>query len=144
LYFGNNIPIRKTPLPLLLRLSQDQVEKSRKRQEVQTAKGYTSMTSSLSYAQATSLAKNLLKIKETFPALPNKKIIKIYNVVISKLASKERRKIQPTTREPSKKQAIVPVSDKFIDTIMGKANSYVFQINILLRNIKSALKAEFI
>jgi len=63
---------------------------------------------------------------------------------MTKPANKKKRKVQLITRGPSRKQAIVPVSDKFINTIMRKANSHIFQINILLRNIKSVLKAEFI
>jgi len=84
LHFKNNIHIRKTSFPFPPCLSQDQVEKSRKCQEAQTAKDHTSTFSSLFYTQATSLAKNLLKIKEAFLVLSNKKIIEIYNAVISK------------------------------------------------------------
>jgi len=39
------------------------------------------------------LAANLLKIKEAFPALPNKKIIEIYNAMLSKLANGKRKRI---------------------------------------------------
>jgi len=144
LYFGKDTSIRKIPPPLLSHLSKDQVEKSKKCHKAQASKGKISMASFLSYAQATSWAKTLLKIKEAFPALLDNKIIKIYNAVISKLANREKRKIQLTTKSSSRKRAIVPVSDKFINTIIGEANFYIFQINILLKNIKSALKAKFI
>jgi len=49
---------------------------------------------------------NILKIKEVFSALLNKKIIKIHNMVLSKLASKGR-KIQTITKGLFKKQVIV-------------------------------------
>ena len=54
------------------------------------------------------------------------------------------RKVQHTTKGPSRKQAIVPAFDKIRGTIMGEANTHIFQINMLLKSIKSAMRAEFI
>ena len=45
---------------------------------------------------------------------------------------------------PSRKQAIVPTSDNIKDIIMGEANTHIFQINMLLKSIKSTMRAEFI
>jgi len=39
------------------------------------------------------IAKNILKIKEVFPALPNRKIIKIHNVVIEKLVNRNKKNL---------------------------------------------------
>jgi len=91
-----------------------------------------------------SIALNILKIKEAFPALSNRNILEIHNMAFSKQNRNKERKIQPTMKEPSRKQAIIPTSSKLTKTIMEDANSYVFQINVLLKNIKSTLHAEFI
>jgi len=45
---------------------------------------------------------------------------------------------------PFRKQTIISVSTKLTKVIMGEANSYIFQINTLLKNIKSNLWAKFI
>ena len=92
----------------------------------------------LSYAQATLSPLNILKIKEVFPTLLNKKILEIYDATFPKLNNKGK-KIQSTTKGPSRKQAIVPVFSNLIETIMGDANTHIFQINNLLKNIKSML-----
>jgi len=44
-----------------------------------------------SFAQVTASAANILKIKEAFPALLDKKIIKIHNVALNKLITKSRK-----------------------------------------------------
>jgi len=119
------------------------MENSKKRQEACSTKGKSSTNSPMSYAQATNAVANILKIKEAFLALPNKKILEIHNTAFSKLDNKGRR-IQHTTRGPSRKQAIVPTSDNIKDIIMGEANTHIFQINTLLKSIKSTTRAEFI
>jgi len=97
----------------------------------------------MSYAQATNAAASILKIKEAFPALPNKKILKIHDAAFPKPDNKGHR-IQHTTKGLSRKQAIVPISDNIKDIIMGEANTHIFQINILLKSIKSTMRAKFI
>jgi len=135
--------IRKTPLPIPPRPSKEQMENLKKRQEVCSTKGKSSLYSPMSYAQATKAAASILKIKEAFPALPNKKILKIHDTAFPKPDNKGRI-IQHTTRGPSRKQAIVPTSNNIKDTIMGEANAHIFQINMLLKSIKSTTRAEFI
>jgi len=97
----------------------------------------------MSYAQATNATASILKIKEAFPALPNKKILEIHDTVFPKPDNK-RCRIQHTTKGLFKKQAIVPTSDNIKDIIMDEANTHIFQINILLKSIKSMTRAEFI
>ena len=106
-------------------------------------KGKSSTSSPMSYAQATNAVASILKIKEAFPVLPNKKILEIHDVAFPKPDNK-RRRIQHTTRGPSRKQAIVPTSNNIKDIIMGEANAHIFQINMLLKSIKSTMRAEFI
>jgi len=45
----------------------------------------------MSYAQATNAAASILKIKEVFPALPNKKILKIHDTAFPKPDNKGHR-----------------------------------------------------
>jgi len=135
--------IRKIPLSIPSCPFKEQMENLKKCQEAHILKGKNTLSSSLSYAQAINSAVSILKIKEAFPALPNKKILEIYNIAFFKLDNKEQ-KIQSTTKDPSRKQAIVPAFNKLIDIIMGEANTHIFQINMLLRNIKSILRAKFI
>ena len=97
----------------------------------------------MSYAQATNAAASILKIKEAFPALPNKKVLKIHDIAFPKLDNKGH-KIQHTTKGLSRKQAIVSTFDKIKDIIMEEANTHIFQINMLLKNIKSTMRAKFI
>jgi len=137
----NNCTVKKVPPPIPPRLSKKELEKARI--TLRNAAGKTKNSSPLSYAQATSSASNILKIKEAFPALPNKRILEIHNATFPTLNNKGK-KIQPTTKGPSRKQAIVPVSSNLTDSIMEDANNHIFQINSHLKNIKSTLRAEFI
>jgi len=97
----------------------------------------------MSYAQATNAVASILKIKEAFPALLNKKILEIHDAAFPKPDNKGCR-IQHTMKGPSRKQAIVPTSDNIKDTIMEEANTHIFQINMLLKSIKSTMRAKFI
>jgi len=135
--------VRKTPPPIPPRPSKEQMENSKKHQEAHSTKGKSSSNSSMSYAQATNATASILKIKEAFPALPNKKILEIHDAAFPTPDNKGRR-IQHTTKGPSRKQAIIPISDNIKDIIMGEANAHIFQINMLLKSIKSMMRAEFI
>jgi len=85
---------------------------------------------------------SILKIKEAFPALLNKKILEIHNAVFPEPDNKGQ-KVQYTTKGLFKKQTIVSTSDKIKDAIIEEANTHIFQINMLLKNIKLATRAEF-
>jgi len=39
------------------------------------------------------------------------------------------KKVQVTTKGPSRKQAIIPVHNDLAESIMGDTSTYVFQIN---------------
>jgi len=74
------------------------------------------------------LATNILKIKEAFSVLPDKKIIEIHNVALTQLANKVK-KVQYTTKELSRKQAIVPLLNKYIKIIINNTNLLGNQAN---------------
>jgi len=116
---------RKIPPPIPPCPSKEQMENSKKRQEAHSTKGKSSPYLLMSYAQATNAAVSILKIKEAFPALPNKKILEIHNMAFPKPDNKEH-KIQHTTKGPSRKQAIISTSDNIKDTIMEDANTHIF------------------
>lgn len=136
-------PIRRVPPPIPPRPTKEQLEKSKNRQAGRIAKDTNRTNPTKSFAQVTALAANILKIKEAFPALPDKKIIEIHNAALNKPTIKGR-KIQVTTKGPSRKQAIVPLPDKHTDRIMEDAGAHVHLINNLLKNIKSNLCTEYI
>jgi len=54
------------------------------------------------------------------------------------------KKVQFTTKEPFRKQAIIPAHNELAENIMGDASTHVFQINALLKNVKSSIRSEFI
>ena len=134
---------KKTLLPIPPHLSKEQMENSKKHQEACSTKGKSSSYSPMSYTQATNAMASILKIKKAFPALPNKKILEIYDAAFPKPDNKGYR-IQHTMKGLSRKQAIVPTPDNIKDTIMGEANAHIFQINMLLKSIKSTTRAKFI
>ena len=51
---------------------------------------------------------NALKIKEAFPTLPNKKVLEMHNAAFAQPVNKTK-KVQYTTKGPSRKQVIIPV-----------------------------------
>jgi len=73
--------IKKTLPPIPPRPSKEQIKSSKKHQEVHSTKGKSSLSPSISYAQTTNSVASILKIKEAFPALPNKKILEIHDAV---------------------------------------------------------------
>ena len=130
--------VTKVP-PIPPRPSKEILEKSRARQQ----KTATKEKIPLSYAQIASNVANALKIKEAFPALPNKKVLKMHNAAFGQHTNKAK-KVHFTTKGPSRKQAIIPIHNDLAENIMGDASTHVFQINTLLKNIKSSMRSEYI
>jgi len=131
--------INKVPPPIPPPPSKEILEKSRAHQQKIATKG----KAPLSYAQIASNVTNALKIKEAFPALPNKKVLEMHNVAFGQHTNRAK-KVQFTTKGPSRKQAIIPVHNDLAESIMGDASTHIFQINALLKNIKSLMCSEFI
>ena len=138
---GKRNPVEKIPPPIPKRLPCKQVEEARKRLEQKKTKG---KNSAKSYAQVSSPANDILKLRDAFPALPNKKIIEIHNATLNVIQPKGKKKISITTKGPSRKQAIVPLLSQHVNSIMNNAGLYVNSINGLLKGIKSTLRTEFI
>ena len=98
-----------------------------------------------SYAQASKVPVNMaevLKIKKAFPALNAEKINQVNNIV--KGISKAKPKIQMTTKGPSRKQIIIPMSKENVDSFIKNSLLHISNINKQLRNAKSEILVDYI
>jgi len=107
-----------------------------------------------SYAQAfsskqvttafiSSITIDVLKLKETFPNLPNKKIDMVQKV-INGSSKKSKPKINMTTKGPFQKQVIMLINSELSKKFIKDSNMYVININHALKNICSNTIADFI
>jgi len=90
-----------------------------------------------SYAQAFKQGTNTLdviKINNMFPSIGAKKIDQINKIV--KELPKAKRQINMTTKGPSRKQVIIPMSNNNIVKFMKNSSMHVANINRNLRSIK--------
>ena len=98
-----------------------------------------------SYAQATKLSANMfdiLKIKEAFPFLNAKKIDQVNNIINRQ--SKLRPHIKMTTKGPSRKQVIIPMSAENVSSFMKNLSANVANINRQLWNAKTDILVDYI
>ena len=112
-------------------------------------KGNKTMTNSTkltkSYTQASrqiASTSEVLKIKESFPALNTNQINWINNIV--KGNPKPKSHIQMTTKEPLRKQVIISISNDNNNLFIKNSAFHVANINRLLRNAKSEVVVDFI
>ena len=97
------------------------------------------------YAQASKPTFNtseVLKIKETFPSLNAKKIDQVNNIVNGQDKTKPR--IKTTTKGPSRKQIIIPMSNDNVVSFMKNSSVHVANINRSLRNAKTNILVDYI
>ena len=98
-----------------------------------------------SYAQASKTStstSDVLKIKETFPALNAKKIDQVNNIVNGQ--SKPKPCIKMTTKGPSRKQIIIPMSSDNISSFMKNSSLNIANINRELQNAKTDVLVNYI
>ena len=98
-----------------------------------------------SYVQASKAPVNtaeVLKIKKAFPALNVEKIDQVNNIV--KGTVKLKPKIQMTTKEPSRKQIIIPMSKENVDSFIKNSLLHVLNINRQFHNAKSEILVDYI
>jgi len=101
--------------------------------------------SNKSYAQASkspTSTSDVLKIKETFPALNAKKIDQVNSIVNGK--NQQKPQIQSTTKGPSRKHIIIPMSTDNISSFMKNLSLHVANINRELRNAKTEVLVDYI
>ena len=102
-------------------------------------------SSGKSYAQASKSSVNTseaLKIKETLPSLNAQKIDQVNNIVNGQ--SKPKPRIKMTTKGPSRKQVIIPMSGENVNSFMKNSSLHVANINKLLHNAKSEVLVDYI
>ena len=85
----------------------------------------------------------MLKIKEMFPNLSNKKIEEMQKV-INGLKDKVKPKINMTTKGPSRKQVIIPMNNNITKEFIKNLSSHIANINHVFKTIKSNTMADFI
>ena len=98
-----------------------------------------------SYAQAFKPSVNMskvLKIKEAFSSLNAQKIDQVNNIVNGQNKAKPR--IKMTTKGPSRKHVIIPMSGDNISSFMKNSSVYVANINRALRNTKTNVLVDYI
>jgi len=136
--------------PPILAKSQREVNKLskyfKKNSNPQQKKSYanaTSLSNQHSLSVPKNIVKEMLKIKETFPNLPNKKIEQVQKV-INGSNNKIKLRITMTTKSLSQKQVIIPMSNDITKEFIKDSNSHVANINHALKAIKSNILANFI
>ena len=98
-----------------------------------------------SYAQASKMnisTSEILKIKELFPTLNAKKIDQVNNIVNGK--NQQKPQLQSTTKGPSRKQIIIPMSSGNISSFMKNSSLHVANINRELHNAKTDVLVDYI
>ena len=109
-----------------------------------TAKG-NNVNPGKSYAQASKSSvsiSDVLKIKETFLSLNAQKIDQVNSIVNGQNKSKPR--IRMTTKGPSRKPVIIPMSGENISSFMKNSSLHVANINRNLRNAKSDVLVDYL
>jgi len=97
------------------------------------------------YTQASKPPANtaeVLKIKKAFPALNTEKIDQVNNII--KGTTKPKPRIQMTTKGPSRKQIIIPISKENVDSFIKNSSLHVTNINMQLRNAKLEILVNYI
>ena len=98
-----------------------------------------------SYAQTSKPPANMvdvLKIKNAFPALNTEKIDQVNNII--KGTTKPKPRIQMTTKGPSRKQIIIPISKENIDSFIKNSLLHITNINRQLYSAKSEILIDYI
>ena len=137
------------PPPILAKTQKEVNELSKyfkKNTNHQQKKSYANATSSTkqpSPSAPKNIIKEMLKIKETFSNLPNKKIEQVHKVINSSNNTAKLR-ISMTTKGLSQKQVIIPMSYNIAKEFIKDSSSHVVNINRVLKTIKSSTIANFI
>ena len=107
------------------------------------AKASTTSKKMTSFISLSNITRNILKIKEMFPNLPNKKIDLIQKV-INRSINKPKPRINMTTKSPSRKQVIVPINSELSKKFIKDLSLHVTNINHALKEIASKTIVDFI
>ena len=138
------------PLPLLPAKSKKEINAISKyfhpkKNSVESNNQSSKLNSGKSYTQASKPTVNMsevLKIKEAFPSLNAQKIDQVNNIVNGQNKAKPR--IKMTTKGPSRKYVIIPMSGDNILSFMKNSSAHVANINRALRNAKTDVLVDYI
>ena len=96
-----------------------------------------------SYTQATNLnVSDILKLNKNYPSLLAKRIEDIHRIINN--MDKTKPCIKMTTKGPSQKQIVIPMSKANIDNIMASLADHVTNINNMFKTIKSKVIVDYI
>ena len=132
------------PLPIPLRPSKKALEKLKFfKGKGKTADQKINTQNGQSYAQVFSFnIVEIVKIKENFPNLLSKKIEEVHKIISE--PRKEKPRFNMTTKRPSRRQMLVPMSLSNSTKFMVMSCKHVAHINRALKDIKSDIMADFI
>jgi len=97
----------------------------------------------ISSTSISNITRNALKIKETFPNLPNRKIDLIQKV-INDSSNKSKPRINMTTKGPLHKQVIILMNSKLGKKFIKDSSNHVANMNCTLKEIISKMIVDFI
>ena len=148
---SNPVTINKAPpLPLLPARTKKEInviskyfhtkkpsgENNRQLSEGQSGKSYAQASKPLASTA------DVLKIKEAFPALNTYKIDQVNSIVNGQ--SKQKPHINMTTKGPSRKHIIIPMSGNNVSSFLKNSSLNMANINRQLRNVKSDVLVDYI
>ena len=138
--------IKRIPPPILANLPKKVNEISKYFKP--TKKATNSKATNMLYAQVLKKTigntEEVLKIKETFPILKAKNIKNIQKIINGNNTTKPKPYINSTTKGPSCKQIIVPMSNDNKINFMNESSTYVLNMNRALKSIKLDVAVDFI
>jgi len=126
-------------LPILAKSQKEvnEISKYFKKNNKPSMKKSYAQTSSLkqvSSSSTSSIIIDILKLKETFPSLSNKKIDLVQKVINSS-SEKSKPKINMTTKDPSQKQVIIPMNNNLSKRFIKDLSTHIINLNHALKNI---------
>jgi len=136
------VKVVKIPPPILARLPKEVLEKS-KFFNKRGKKANKSEKPMKLYAQASAPSiGEILKLKENFLSLSTKKIENIHRIISD--SGKSKSKINMTTKSPLRNQIIILMGNDNKTKSIASSSVYITNINSMLKNIKSDIRADFV
>ena len=135
--------IKKIPpsIPAKSQKEINAISKYFKNKQVENKTPETNKSYAQVFKQDTSML-DVIKIKDMFPSIGAKKINQINKII--KGSPKAKYQINMTTKEPSHKQVIIPMSNNNMVKFMKNSSIHVTNINRNLKNTKSEVAVDFI
>ena len=140
---NNSSKDKQIPLPIPLRSSKSVLAKSKFFKKNLPFNSASKSNEWLYVQISKDNIKEIVKIEENFPKLSSHKVMKIYKV-INNMNQKDKSKINMMTKSLSRKQIIISMSMTNIERIIAQSNTYIVNINRLLKGVKSGISVDYI